>query len=138
MTGVVRVLLAAVALGLAVGGCDIFEKSKKPLPGERFPVFSDRRDLEPDKETATLQVTLPAPVVNDSWPQSGGFANYAMQHLAVGESPQILWTADVGSGSGSSRVLTTPPVVADGKVFAKDAESTVSAYNAETGQKLWS
>jgi outer membrane protein assembly factor BamB len=29
-------------------------------------------------------------------------------------------------------------VVADGKVFAKDAESTVSAYNADTGQRLWS
>ena len=34
----------------------------------------------------------------------------------------------------STRVLTTPPVVADGKVFAKDAQSTVSAYDAETGK----
>jgi outer membrane protein assembly factor BamB len=46
--------------------------------------------------------------------------------------------ADVGAGSSSSRILTTPPVVADGKVFAKDAESTVSAYNADTGQRIWS
>jgi outer membrane protein assembly factor BamB len=28
--------------------------------------------------------------------------------------------------------------MADGKVFAKDAESTVSAYRADTGQRLWS
>src|SRR5262245_19813152 len=98
MSRLVRVVLAALALGLAVGGCDIFEKSKKPLPGERIAVFSDRRDLEPDREAANLQVTLPAPVVNDSWPQSGGFANYAMQHLAIGDSPQVLWTADIGAG----------------------------------------
>ena len=52
--------------------------------------------------------------------------------------PQIIWTADVGAGSSSSRILTTPPVVADGKVFAKDAESTVTAYNADTGQRIWS
>jgi outer membrane protein assembly factor BamB len=77
-------------------------------------------------------------VANDSWPQSGGFANYAMQHLEVGDSPQIIWSADVGSGSSSSRILTTPPVVADGKVFAKDAESNVTAYSADTGQRLWS
>ena len=101
-------------------------------------MFSDRKDIEPDKDAASIQVTLPAPVVNDSWPQSGGFANYAMQHLAIGDSPQVVWTADVGSGSSSSRILTTPPVVADGKVFAKDAESTVSAYNADTGQRIWS
>ena len=84
---------------------------------------------------AGVQVELPAPVANDSWPQSGGFANYAMQHLAVGEAPHVIWSADVGAGSTSSRVLTTPPVVADGKVFAKDAQSTVSAYDAETGTR---
>ena len=86
---------------------------------------------------ANVQIVLPAPTVNDSWPQSGGFANYAMHNLAVGDSPQIIWTADVGAGSSSSRILTTPPVVAEGKVFAKDAQSTVSAFNADTGQMIW-
>lgn len=132
-----RVLLAGGLLALSLGGCGIFDKSKPPLPGERVPVFTNRGDLEPDKETAGQQVILPAPVVNDSWPQSGGFANYAMQHLQVGDAPQIIWSADVGAGSSSSRVLTTPPIVADGKVFAKDAQSTVSAFDAETGRLLW-
>ena len=84
-----------------------------------------------------MQVVLPSPVVNDSWPQSGGFANYSMQHLAVSDSPRMLWTADVGAGTSSSRVLTTPPVMAEGKVFAKDAQSTVSAFDADTGKLLW-
>lgn len=133
-----RILLAASLLALSLTGCSIFDKKKPPLVGERIPVFADRKDIEPDKDAASIQVTLPAPVVNDSWPQSGGFANYAMQHLAIGDSPQVVWTADVGSGSSSSRILTTPPVVADGKVFAKDAESTVSAFTADTGQRIWS
>ena len=137
LPSVARILLAAVLLALSLTGCDIFDKKKTPLPGERTPVFSDRKDLEPDKETAGVQVELPAPVANDSWPQSGGFANYAMQHLAVGEAPHVIWSADVGAGSTRTRVLTTPPVVADGKVFAKDAQSTVSAYDAETGKLLW-
>ena len=137
LPSVARILLAAVLLALSLTGCDIFDKKKTPLPGERTPVFSDRKDLEPDKETAGVQVELPAPVANDSWPQSGGFANYAMQHLAVGEAPHVIWSVDVGAGSTSTRVLTTPPVVADGKVFAKDAQSTVSAYDAETGKLLW-
>lgn len=138
MITVSRILLVAVLLPLSLTGCGIFDKKDAPLPGERIPVFADRRDIEPDKDAASIQITLPAPVVNDSWPQSGGFANYAMQHLAIGDSPQVIWTVDVGSGTSSSRVLTTPPVVAEGKVFAKDAESNVSAYNADTGQRLWS
>jgi outer membrane protein assembly factor BamB len=135
---VLRVLLAAIVLALALTGCDLFDKKKTPLPGERIAVMQDRREIEPDTDAASIQVVLPGPAVNDSWPQSGGFANYAMQHLAIGDSPQIIWTADVGAGSSSSRILTTPPVVADGKVFAKDAESTVTAYNADTGQRVWS
>jgi outer membrane protein assembly factor BamB len=138
MPMMLRLLLAAGVLALSLTGCDFFDKKKPPLQGERIAVFSDRKDIEPDKEAANIQVTLPAPAVNDSWPQSGGFANYAMQHLAIGDSPQVIWSADVGSGSSSSRILTTPPVVADGKVFAKDAESTLSAFNAETGQRIWS
>jgi outer membrane protein assembly factor BamB len=128
---------AACLAAFLVTGCDIFDKKKEPLPGERVSVFQDRRDLEPDRETAGIQVVLPAPAVNDSWPQSGGYANYAMHHLAIGDSPQIVWSASVGAGSSSDRLLTTPPVVADGRVFVKDAESTVSAFEADTGKQLW-
>ncbi|MGE0580110.1 PQQ-binding-like beta-propeller repeat protein [Reyranella sp.] len=134
-------LLGALVLITSLTACDVVDyfvgKRKEPLPGERVSVFSERGALEPDSDMANVQVVLPAPTVNDSWPQSGGFANYAMHNLAVGESPQIIWTADVGAGSTSSRILTTPPIVAEGKVFAKDAQSTVSAFNADTGQLIW-
>src|SRR5262249_15343723 len=136
-----RVLLAAVLLGVSLSGCETVEgwfgKSKAPLPGERVAVFAERGELEADKDMASVPVVLPPPVVNSSWPQSGGFANYAMHNLEVGPSPQIIWTADVGAGTTSSRILTTPPVVAEGKVFAKDAQNTVSAFNADTGQMIW-
>jgi len=136
-----RLLLVLPLLAVSLSGCDMVEgffgKSKQPLPGERIAVFAERGDLEADKDMANVPVVLPAPVVNTSWPQSGGFANYAMHNLAVSDSPQVIWTADIGAGSTSSRILTAPPVVADGKVFVKDAQSTVSAFNADTGQMIW-
>src|ERR1700738_135731 len=107
-----RIVVTAVLLVLSLSGCAAFEEKKHRPEGERVSVFAGRGELEPDKDTQNLTVTLPAPVVNDSWPQSGGFANYAMQHLAVGASPQVVWTANIGKGSTSSRILTTPPVVA--------------------------
>ena len=132
-----RAAFVACLAAFLVTGCDIFDKKKDPLPGERISVFQDRRDIEPDKEAAGIQIVLPAPAVNDSWPQSGGYANYAMHHLAIGDAPQIVWTANIGAGSTSDRLLTTPPVVADGRVFVKDAEATVSAFEADTGKPLW-
>jgi outer membrane protein assembly factor BamB len=130
-------LLAAAAL--ALGGCDIFGSSKgPPLPGDRTAVLAAETDVKPDADSGGAEgVRLPRPVVNDSWPQSGGFANFAMHHLELGDNPQIVWTADVGAGSTSDRQLLTPPVVADGRVFVKDAQSTVSAFEAATGKLLW-
>ena len=133
-----RVLFAVTILCASVTGCSLFDKKGPPLPGERIAVFNERREVEPDSDMANVPVVLPAPVVNDAWPQSGGFADYAMQHLQIGAQPQIAWTADVGAGTTSDRILTTPPVIADGKVFVKDAQSTVSAFRADTGERLWS
>ncbi|MBS0219429.1 MAG: PQQ-binding-like beta-propeller repeat protein [Proteobacteria bacterium] len=133
-----RVILAAVLLSTALAGCSLFDKKGPPLPGERIAVFNDRRGVEPDNDIANVPVVLPAPVVNDAWPQSGGFADYAMQHLDIAAQPQIAWSADIGAGTTSDRILTTPPVVAEGKVFVKDAQSTVSAFRADTGERLWS
>ncbi|HJQ56357.1 MAG TPA: PQQ-binding-like beta-propeller repeat protein, partial [Vineibacter sp.] len=126
--------LFAIAV-LALAGCDWFGSSKgPPLPGERSSVLAAETDVKPE---AAGDVRLPRPVVNDSWPQSGGFANSAMHHLEFGENPQIAWSADVGSGSGSNRQLLAPPVVAQGKVFVKDAQGTVSAFDAATGSLAW-
>jgi outer membrane protein assembly factor BamB len=130
-------MLAVAAL--ALGACDIFGSSKgPPLPGERSPVLAQQSDIQPEAESGGVGgVSLPRPVVNDSWPQSGGFANAAMHHLELGDNPQVIWTADVGSGSGSSRQLLAPPVIAEGKLYVKDAQGTVSAFEAQTGKLLW-
>lgn len=135
--------LAALALlaagALMLGGCDIFGSSKgPPLPGERANVLGSETEVKPDADAGGPEgVQLPRPVVNDSWPQSGGFANFAMQHLELGENPQIAWTESVGAGSSSSRQLLAPPVIAGGRVYVKDAESTVSAFDAATGKLIW-
>jgi len=126
-------LLAAGAL--ALGGCDLFSSKGPPLPGDRQSVLAPQTEVT--AEAGSGDVSLPRPVVNDSWPQSGGFANFAMQHLELGENPQVAWTADIGAGSTSDRQLLAPPVIADGRVFVKDAQGTVSALEAATGKLIW-
>ena len=68
MTHTLRFLMAAALVAVTLSGCGWFEKKKTPLVGERVAVFSDRRELESDMDAGWINITLPAPVSNFSWP----------------------------------------------------------------------
>ena len=127
-------LAAPLVLALGLGGCDSLnpfaDKPPPPLPGERFPVLQFQENVKADPRLADLSVELPKPESNPAWPQSGGYPNHDMSHLALGADPKVVWSSSIGSGSSKSRRLLAQPVVADGKVFAMDSRAHVSAFNA--------
>ena len=134
-------LAALIVLGAALGGCSSWnpfeDKPPPPLPGERFPVLQYQQNITPDPRLADLSVELPRPEANPAWPQSGGYPNHDMSHLALGADPKPVWSSSIGSGSSKSRRLIAQPVTADGKVFAMDARARVTALDAQTGNELW-
>ena len=128
--------------GVAVLGsaCDTLfpDAAEKPLPGERLSVMAHSRTLSPDPELADAEILLPPPSINLDWPQAGGYANHAMHHIEVGDSLNEAWSQDIGESADDEERLVASPIVAGGKVFAIDAETAVSALDAESGTKLWS
>ncbi|SMH59714.1 PQQ-like beta-propeller repeat protein [Azospirillum agricola] len=135
-------LLSASLLAVLLGGCDTvgdwFGKTPEPpLPGQRVSVLTRERKIEPDARLADVAVTVPPPAANVAWPQAGGTPDHAMGHLALAASPSEAWRGDIGSGSSSSRALLGVPVVADGKIFAMDADAHVAALDEQTGRSLW-
>lgn len=134
-------LIVLLSLGLA--GCSSSLnpfKAKPPerLKGERISVMLANPDLDPDPAVADLQVVLPPPKANESWPQPGGSASHMMGHPALGNAPKRVWSVSIGAGSNRRRRLLAAPVVADGTVFAMDAENKVSAFDAKSGGQIWS
>lgn len=129
-----RLILSIALAALMLSACDEIEN---PLPGKRISVLSLDRSLKPDPGIARLEVRLPRPEVNPAWPEAGGYANHAMQHLALGDDLKRVWDVSIGDGSGGRDELLSPPVVADGRVFTMDAISRVRAFDAETGRQLW-
>ena len=134
---------ARTVLGLALvaglSGCGwLGEDEDPPLPGERIAVMLVDQDLEPDPRLADLEVRLPAPYVNPDWTQAGGSSSHALHHLALGDVPTRVWSADIGSGSSGRRRLLTQPIVADGRVFTMDLDFEVRAFDLQTGRQLWS
>ena len=88
-----RVALLAFA-ALAASGCGILGKGKPKTPvlGERVSVLATEQEVAVDPATAALPMTLPDPIVNTDWAQSGGNASKSMGHPAIGSSLGEAWS----------------------------------------------
>ena len=131
----------AATLGLALGACDLLpdwlgKPEAPPLPGVRISVLELDALPQADPNIADLAVRLPRPRLNPDWPQVGGYADHSMQHLEAPGSLAPLWTVDIGEGVSDERRMLSPPVVADGQIYALDpAGSTVVRVEARSGTK---
>jgi outer membrane protein assembly factor BamB len=139
-----RRLLAITIATLSLAGCETlgslfdFDGPEERLEGERISVMSLESSLEPDPRLADLQVRLPRPYENEEWPQAGGYPGHAMHHLALSETPRVVWRADIGSGSDRDQRIPGQPVVGGGRLYAMDARSRVSAFDLANGNRIWS
>lgn len=120
-----------------VTGCS-GDDDAPPLTGERISILDLQKDLIRDENTEdAANIIIPAVYKNMFWPQAGGYPSHVMQNMAfTTNEPKRIWTADIGDGSGRIP-LTAQPVVADGKIFTLDTSSTLSAFIASTGKRLW-
>ena len=128
-----------IAAALASSGCGVFKKGKvkTPVLGERIPVLTSESDAQVDPATQALPFSLPAPVENPAWAESGGNASNSMGHLALGKALAPAFTVQAGRGSSLTARLAAPPIVANGRVFAIDTLGAVRAFDARTGAQVW-
>ena len=126
-----------VLVSMVLAACGWFDSKQQPLSGERIPVLSLDRQLEPDPDLAKIAVTLPAPVVNPDWPEPGGYPNHAMQHLSLPERLIRVWSRSTGEGASRYSRVLSHPVVEKGRVYAMDGSAQVGAYDAATGDRIW-
>lgn len=142
-------LTLTLCAGLALAGCGAGDQLSRinPFSGAE----RDDPDAPPrDQRIAVLElndrlaapdeaepVLLPRSYVNAAWPQSDGFPTHAMQHTRASGALNRLWRADIGSGSSRDRRVRARPVIAEGVVYAMDAEGRISARSLETGAESW-
>jgi outer membrane protein assembly factor BamB len=125
-------LVVAGLLSACGGGKD----KKVVLEGERRSIVELSEQVAIDPALSDVDVRLPKPYLNPEWPQAGGYASHAMQHLQLSPTPRIVWRAQV-EGASRNRPLVARPVVANGVVYAMGAGWEVSAFNADSGNVLW-
>ncbi|MEL6361041.1 MAG: PQQ-binding-like beta-propeller repeat protein [Pseudomonadota bacterium] len=128
----------------AVGGLfggddddDQEEAEKEEEDDDRISILAFEETLTADPRYAGTIVDLPPSYKNLSWPQPGGEADHTLHHLSSEVALEKVWKTDIGKASARRARLTSPPVVADGRLYVSDAEATVSAYDIESGDVIW-
>ena len=75
-----------IAAALASSSCGVFKKGKgtrTPVLGNRVAVLTGEGDVTVDPDTTALPMSLPDPVANTDWAQSGGDADHSMGQAAL-------------------------------------------------------
>jgi len=134
LAGVLAAGLTGCKGGLFGGGDD----KTTPTVGNRVPILSRiESGAEVDPALAGISVVLPPQRGNTEWAQAGGAASKSYGHLALAENPAKVWTAKVAGSSNRER-LAAAPVVGGGKLFVVGTDGVISAFDKNTGAKLWS
>jgi outer membrane protein assembly factor BamB len=90
-----------------------------------------------DPQMEAVEVELPAPTPNESWPLPGSSPTNQIAHLQATGSLQPIWQVDAGKGTDWRSILTASPIVADGKIFVLDAAGHIFVYDAASGTPVW-
>ena len=126
--------LAACSGGLFGGGDGA---KTTPTLGERQPILSRiESGAKVDPALAGTAVVLPAAQTNASWGQAGGTASKSYGQLALSATPTQAFTAQI-AGASNKRRLGAPPVVGGGKLFAVGTDGQVTAFDAQSGSRIW-
>jgi outer membrane protein assembly factor BamB len=116
-----------------LAGCDT---PKPKIAGTQIPVLPALNGLIADVDAPAVQI--PAPAALADWPQVYAGPAHAPGNVAGPASVTPGWSVNIGKAGGYRQPLLASPLVAEGRVFAMDANATVSAYAAASGAQQWS
>ncbi|MDT8279247.1 MAG: PQQ-binding-like beta-propeller repeat protein [Erythrobacter sp.] len=134
LAGILAMGLTGCKGGLFGGGGD----KTTPTVGNRTPILSRiESGAEVDPALAGITVVLPPARANAEWAQVGGAASKSYGHLALAENPAKAWTARI-AGSSTRMRLAAAPVVGGNKLFAVGTDGVITAFDKNTGARLWS
>ena len=111
------------------------------LQGKREPidsVLSQSTDTQEDVAVADTDrsIQLPAQVANANAAQGFGTPEFRTVHPRLNTSLTQVFAVNIGAGDKRKFRIVADPVVADGRVFTLDAETTVTAVST-AGEVLW-
>ena len=88
-------------------------------PDGRISILTFEQKLEADESLTGRAPVVPAAVEIANWSQPGGPADNAPPNAAVAGDLSIAWRRDIGDGSDANTRISSPPVIADGRIYIR-------------------
>lgn len=117
------------------------------LEGERLavraPLITEATDPNtqpasaPDPTSVVTAFEAPPITANADWTHVAATPAHLAGNPQLSDTPQLVWTTGIGAGNGRKHRITADPVIADGRVFALDSRSKLTAVST-AGATLWS
>lgn len=140
---------ATLASSSMLAGCGVFKDDEKPhLVGRRVDVLSTGAGLTVDPDDHT-PISLPAAMPVSDWPQFGRHPSHLTSDTPW-NGPHRLWRHSIGAGisepgwlafaalgSNGRGAIQSPPVIAEGKIYTRDAQGVVRAWTWPEMKSLW-
>jgi outer membrane protein assembly factor BamB len=139
-------LTIAAVTAMGVAGCSTVDRfnpfrreqpQSRASPGARVPVLAMNQQLEVADALRGQDFQLPPPTRLDEWPLPGGTPAQSIEHVDAAPAFEIAWRRGIGAGSNRRRHVTSPPVMAAGRLYVMDGAAGVSAIDANSGHVVW-
>ncbi|MCY4287524.1 MAG: PQQ-binding-like beta-propeller repeat protein [Aestuariivita sp.] len=128
-------LLSVLAAVITLVGC---AEREEILVGKRENIRAQDAAVEPQVPLeGSRPIALPTPISNRDWTQYFRTPELPALHPALGDSLELLWRVNIGSGDSRKQRITADPIVVDGRIFSLDADARVTAVTQD-GAILWS
>ena len=92
---------------------------------------------KPDSSLRGLKVSLPKPVVNNTWNQLTNNDAHKALHPFVGKKIELFWKTSIGKGQDKKKPISSQPVIDQEKIYTLDTALTITAINKNNGKKIW-
>jgi outer membrane protein assembly factor BamB len=105
--------------------------------GERVSVIGFDQTITAAEGLRGVAFELPPAAPIAAWPLPGGTPEQSVEHVEAAPALEIAWRRPLGQGPERGRLVTAPPVSGGGRIYAMDAGSQVSAFDAASGAQAW-
>lgn len=104
----------------------------------RISILTFEQLLTPDPNLASRAIVVPPVATMADWNQPGGSADNSPLNMPGAGDLNVEWRKSLGQGSNRRVRLAAPPVISEGKLFFLDGDNRLRAFNAASGDELWS
>ena len=121
---------------LFLNSCSYF-KDKDEKTNESYSPAFVQTVAKPDQSLRGLKVSLPKPVINNTWSQLTNNEAHKILHPLVGKKISLFWKTSIGKGQNKKKPISSQPVIDQKKIYTLDTKNDIVCKKPRRHMMAW-